>query len=165
MPNTPVPAPPAGGGNRTDLLVPGGNPAPAPGQGQPNGQPVTVPTGLPYGENQQLAQAQAAVPLPAAPTGAPPPPPNQPAAPVDMQSAMAAAANMPMPNRGGLTRPSERPGEPVTAGLPMGPMPSTGQPPQQAPNGSISAMLAKMAAATGSAALSQLAGRATAVGQ
>lgn len=82
-----------------------------------------------------------------------------------MAAAMEAAKNFQMPDMGGLTRPTERPGEAVTAGLPLGPPPSpgTGVPAQS--TGSISSMLAKMAAATGSAAISQLAGRATAVGQ
>lgn len=93
------------------------------GPGQPNGQPtqpVQVPTGLPYGQNQQLAQSQAAVPLPAQP----PPPPAGPArgAPPEPDrhgAAMAAAAAM--PGIGGLLAgPSGRPHEPVTAGLSAG---------------------------------------------
>lgn len=161
MPNPPPMPPPSA--NRTDLNVP----PTISGPGQPNGQPVQVPTGTPYGEASALQQSQQQVPLPKAPptpTGGPPPP-GQPPAPVDMGAALEAAKNFQMPTPGSLTRPTERPGEPVTAGLPSGPPPSVGSPMPQQTTGSISSMLAKMAAATGSAALSQLASRATAVGQ
>lgn len=83
-----------------------------------------------------------------------------------MAAAMQAAHQMsPPPDRGGLARPTERPGEPVTAGLPMGPPPAQGGAMPTPDNGSMSSMLSKMAAATGSGVLSQLAGRATAQGQ
>lgn len=164
MPRGPIPDPAA---NRTDLNAPGTPTTPPPGLGQPNGQPVAVPTGTPYGEAGQLQQAQQAVPLPEGPATpqAPPPHPSAPGQPVDMNAANQAARNFQMPNLGSLTRPTERPNEAVTAGLPSGPPPITGSPMPQQSTGSISSMLAKMAAATGSAALSQLASRATAVGQ
>ena len=136
--------------NRTDLQIP----ATQSGQGQPNGQPVTAPTGLPYGESGQLQAAQQAQPVPQAPTQAPPP--------VSPGDAMAAAKNFQMPALGGLMDPSSRPNEPVTAGLPGSPVTPGAQAP---PDGSVSALLAKMAAATGSGSLSSLAQRAQQVGQ
>lgn len=67
--------------NRTDLNA--------------NRQPVTAPTGLPYGQRQQLEQAQQAVPLPNV------------------------ASDHVVP----LSDPTARPEEPITAGLPFGPGP------------------------------------------
>ncbi len=68
-------------------------------------QPVRVPTGGPYGQAQRLAQQQQAAPLPASrgatPAGTPPP------------AGAAAATN--------IFGPTRRPGEPVTAGAPLGP--------------------------------------------
>ena len=132
--------------NRVDLQIP----KTATGPGQPNGQPVTAPTGLPYGENQQLQQAQQAQPLPQTPTQ-----------PVGAQDAITAAKNFQMPDMN-LMGPTQRPNEPVTAGLPGSP---TNPQTQGPPDGSVSALLAKMAAATGSGSLSSLAQRAQAVGQ
>jgi hypothetical protein len=72
---------------------------------------------------------------------------------------MAAAKNFQMPQMD-IMQPSQRPMEPVTAGLPGSPV---GAPP---PNtGTVSALLSKMAAATGSGALSSLASRAQSAGQ
>lgn len=170
-------APPAGvtaTGNRTDIAAPA--PGPPAAGGQPNGQPVQVPTGLPYGENQALQQAQQAAPLAA---GAPPPaagPPGPPpgpqagggAPPPDPQQMIlagrAAARQYSQPNLGGpIGRQSERPDEHVMAGSVGGPPTTPGAPP---PNtGGVGAMLAKMAAATNSPALGQLAARANALGQ
>lgn len=133
--------------NRSDLLVP--TPA-VQAPGQPNGQPIQVPTGLPYGENQELTQAQQATPLPQ----------QAPAAP-DMNAAMAAAKQMSPPKLGALTRPTERPNEPVTAGLPGSPF----QPQQPRQTGNLSAMISAVAQSTGSAALNQLAARAAMAGQ
>lgn len=138
--------------NRTDLNVPGPTAAPAPGQGQPNGQPVQVPTNLPYGENQQLQQAQQAVPLPQGPQQQP----------LDMGAAMMAAKQFQKPNLPGLTGPTTRPNEPVTAGLPGSPInPAAGQ--RQV--GNLSSMLSAVAQANNNPALSQLAARAAAAGQ
>lgn len=135
-------------GNRTDLLTPGPT-GPAP-PGQPNGQAVMTPTGLPYGENQQLQQAQQAVPVAGAPPSAPPPPQN----PIE------AAKNFQMPALGDLHGPSERPNEPLQSGLPVGPGPS---PPTQ--TGGIGPMLARMSSAVNSPALAQLAARANSLQQ
>jgi hypothetical protein len=80
-----------GYGNRTDLHSP---------------LPVAAPTGLPYGARGEMVGEQRAVPMrPApgpsapAPTGAPGPVPG---------------------DAGDFLRPTERPNEPVTAGLPTG---------------------------------------------
>jgi hypothetical protein len=147
--------------NRTDLSQPQPPPGIAP-QGQPNGiptqakppaQPITVPTGLPYGEHQQLQAAQQAQPLPQAP------------GPPTMSDAMGAARQMQMPAPGSMsvTRPTERPNEPVTAGLPGSPI-GAAQPAQRQV-GNLSSMISAVAQAAGSPALSQLAARAAALGQ
>jgi hypothetical protein len=146
---------PAAGGNRADLLVPT-PPGIQPG-GQPNGipqqvQPIRTPTGLPYGENQQLTQDQQAAPLPQAP-GAPSAPAGNP---------MDAAKNFQMPAGIGMMRPTDRPNEPVTAGLPGAPQ-TAGNSTRQV--GSLSSMISAVAAAASSPALSQLAARAAAAGQ
>ena len=71
-------------------------------------QPVRTPTGLAYGQNQQLAAAQAAAPLPQAP-----PPPS-------LNDALASARNMSFPGQT-IGDPSAMPNEHVTTGLPVGP--------------------------------------------
>jgi hypothetical protein len=150
--------------NRTDLNVPAA-PGIAP-QGQPNGippqvQPNRVPTGLPYGENQQLSNDQSAVPLPQAPgppTGAGGPPSASP----DFATALNAARQFTVPPNVAMMRKTDRPNEPVTAGLP-----GTAQNPASGARqvGSLSSMISAVAQASGSAALSQLAARAAAAGQ
>ena len=133
--------------NRSDLQVP----ATASGPGQPNGLPqaIKTPTGLPYGEAGQLQQSQSAVPLPQSPTQ-----------PISQQDAMGAAKNFQMPNLGDLHGPTQRPNEPVQAGLPGGP-----GAPAPPPNNGIGAMLSRMATAANSPALAQLAARATSLQQ
>lgn len=168
------PPPPPPGANRSDLQNKGA-PPPTPGAlGQPNGQPITVPSGLKYGENQMLAQAQAAVPLgggngalpPAPPQGATAapqgPPPQGPGMPQAMPPDAAEAARQYQMPQLGLMAPTARPGEHVTAGLPGTP----GAPSQLAvSNNGIGAMLARMATMANSPALSQLAARANALQQ
>jgi hypothetical protein len=76
--------------------------------------PPTAPTGLPYGQHAALVDAQRQVPMgPAGPPapGSAAPPPAAPPPPVLPGSL------------GAFDRPSERAGEPVTAGLPTGPGP------------------------------------------
>ena len=82
--------------------------------------PLNAPQGLPYGDRQKLIQAQRAVPM--APAPAPSPgPPGQSAPPAGGPGVPPAG---PVPGaRGPLLRPTERPDEPVTAGLPTGPGP------------------------------------------
>jgi hypothetical protein len=169
-PLPPLP-PPGAMANRTDLAVPGApQPGPAPGMGQPNGQPITTPTGLPYGENKDLQQAQAAVPLAGGggnPQGLPPsqapaglPPSGGGGIP---PTAMDSARQYQMPDLG-LMAPTARPHEPVTAGLTSGP---GAGPSPQSNNGSqgLAAMLTRMAQMSDSPALGQLASRAQALNQ
>lgn len=74
-------------------------------------QAAKAPTGLPYGEHGQLIADQRSVPLPNVPAVGPaaavPPPAQQ----------------QPVPTQQPFTRPTERPNEPVTAGLPNSPGP------------------------------------------
>jgi hypothetical protein len=93
------------------------------GPGQPNGQPVQVPTGLPYGQAGALAAAQHALPLP---QGNPTPPAAAPLAPggaaggpAAMQQALMAARQH-VANATPLLAPTERPNEPITAGMSTG---------------------------------------------
>lgn len=74
-----------------------------------NRQPVQVAAGQAYGERQAQEQAQRAVPLPAAP-------------PVQVSPPSPAPAALPG-SFGDFARPTERPNEPLTAGLPVGPGP------------------------------------------
>lgn len=83
------------GGNRTDLLS--------------KPQPVRVATGQAYGAATASTQAQQAAPLPQAQV-----PPDQ--------LALAAAQATPPPQQP-IHAPTARPGEPITAGLPVGPGP------------------------------------------
>lgn len=151
--------------NRTDLAVP-----PTPGiqsGGQPNGipqqvQPIQTPTGLPYGENQQLTQDQQQAPLPQAPSAPVGGADQGPPAP-DFQAALSAAKGFTVPPNVTMMRPSDRPNEHVTAGIPGSAAGGPG--PQARQVGSLSSMISAVAAASGSAALSQLASRAAAAGQ
>lgn len=79
-----------------------------PGRPDLDQQPISAPTGLPYGENKALTDAQQVAPLPQAPA-----PPSQ-------EQIMAAAKAMPFPS-GTLGDPTDRPNEPVTHGLASGP--------------------------------------------
>lgn len=84
--------------NRTDL-------------NQPNRLPPTAATGQPYGQAKAQLDAQQAIPLQSGPSLPTPPP--------------AAAPDVPyqLPQAGDFLRPTERPDEPVTAGVPVGPGP------------------------------------------
>lgn len=108
--------------NRTDLMS----------AGKP--LPVTSPTDQVYGQNAAMQQAQATVPMASQP-GIPTPAPTPGGAGGAGQVAGPALAP-PSPADHWL-RPTERPNEPVTAGLPTGPGPGPealgplGQPTQQ----------------------------------
>lgn len=116
--------------------------------------PAVAPTGLPYGEHKQLVDAQRAVPLPAAPPATAGP-----------------AVASPVPTTPGslppFDRPTERPDEPVTAGLAVGPGPG----PEvlnlgMRPGGQTMAdLLEQVASASGSTDLARLAQRARSLGQ
>ena len=88
---------PKGYVNRTDLQA--GGPL-----------PVSAPTGMPYGDNKALRDAQKAVPM--AGTSSPTPPKT--AAPDALPGPSTPIPTVP------LTAPTQRPTEPVTAGLPNG---------------------------------------------
>ena len=118
--------------------------------GQPNGkQPVVVPTGRPYGEAQKLQQAQQAVPLPQ----------SQPPAADPMAAAIETAAPIDF-GLGGLFAETERPDEPLTAGVGIGPGPG----PVEQPASRLALTLDRMAEATGDPWVAQLAQRARARG-
>lgn len=131
----------------------------------PGGSMPNTPTGLAYGEHQQLANAQAAIPVggtptPApAPTGAPPPAPMPtPAAnlaPNPVADTYNAAQQFTPPNLG-LGAPSANPGEHVTAPI-VGPVPTT--------TGRLSQTLAQAAQLSGSPSLLALAKLAQDLGQ
>lgn len=156
-------------GNRTDMAV-------------------QTPTGLPYGEAGALQGAQQAIPLQAAPVpgaggGAIPPPqaptngptpvagaPGQlgggtvapPQGGMSLQDVLAAASAMAPPG-GTMSGPTQRPNEPVTAGLTSGPGPGPeilgiGQP---GPGG-LAQTLQAAADASGSGLLATLAAQASA---
>lgn len=78
--------------NRTDLLA----------------QPTRVATGQGYGKAQAAQQAQSAVPLPQ----------QAPAGQINMPAVLAQAQAFQMPT--GLAAPTDRPNEPLTAGMDMG---------------------------------------------
>lgn len=67
--------------------------------------PPAAPTGLPYGARGQMIASQRAVPMRPAPSPQPAPAPQ----------------GAPLPGAMPLLRPTERPNEPVTHGLPVGP--------------------------------------------
>lgn len=76
--------------------------------GQPNGAMPAPPDyrNLPYGEKKDLVDTAAGTPA---------------APPIDPQAQVMAEAQAATPPQQSLMRPTERPGEPVTAGLPVGP--------------------------------------------
>lgn len=104
--------------NRTDMLA----------------QPIKAPQGGRYGALQELEQAQQAVPLP------------QQAGPgqMDMQSVLAQAQSFEMPV--GLAMPTERPDEPLTAGMDMGAGPGSEVLESPGPDGLLVRGIAALAA-------------------
>lgn len=89
-------------------------PAPVSGPGamsrRTDGQAVRNPGGLPYGDNQELASQQAAAPMSGTTVGTGAPGPTAPMVPLTRMS----------PD---LYAPTDRPDEPLTAGVPFGPGP------------------------------------------
>lgn len=128
--------------------------------GQPNGlpnQPNVQPTGLPYGQNQQLHQAQAQAPIP-----------NTQGSQLD-QALHDARTQMPSPQQVGLTpldAPTERPNEHVMTGAqpPNGIGPPAGgmQAGPQVGQNAMADLLDQMAQASGSSALAEMAQKARA---
>lgn len=94
---------------------------------------------------------------------APPPPVGAPPSGGVPPTAMQSARQYQMPDLN-LMGPTQRPHEPITAGLPSGPGPG---PSPQVASGSqgLAAMLQRMSQMSGSPALGQLASRAQALGQ
>lgn len=84
----------------------------------PRARKAEVPAGQAYGQRQRLEEAQ----MPVDPTGGVSIPSAPPAGP-DWASILSAAQAGPSPVEGGLFRPTERPNEPLTAGMPIGPGP------------------------------------------
>lgn len=113
--------------------------------------PPTAPTGQPYGDRGEQIAAQQAVPMGPPPDAAGPPAARQ------AMDPMAAAQAMTMPTP--ISAPSERPNEPITAGLPIGP----GLGPEAVPmmpkmrRGQISQTLELLADASGDPGYSELA--------
>lgn len=146
-----------------------GAPAPAsvPNPAAQHPQGARVPTDLPYGQHQALMNAQHAMPVAGHAGPGSPAAPGQGPLPPDHPAVLQAAQNFTPPIQP-LTRPSERPFEPVTSGAAGGPGPgpealSITQPIAQ--QQSVSLLLQKAAAATNSPVLSQMAQRAAAAGQ
>lgn len=84
-------------------------------------QPVKTPDGMAYGKRKMLEEAQKVIPLPTQPSMP---------GPATGGGGPAVAPTPPMSAQPGLSpgeldfaRPTERPAEPVTAGLPVGPGP------------------------------------------
>lgn len=97
--------------------------------GAPAGAPKP-PVNATYGDGERALEAQRRTPVPdysGGPTGVASPPPGASGAatpaPGDRLQAALAAAQAMAPPRNLLTQPTQRPGEPITAGLPIGPGP------------------------------------------
>jgi len=116
-------------------------------------QPVAAAPGQAYGQGIDQINAQKAVPLPDARTPLAPVSQNSPGVVPSAQPAMTAPATpmsaglemMPSPSL--LTQPTNRPNEPVTAGLAMGP--GAGPDALSGVPANLSAMLRTIAQATG----------------
>jgi hypothetical protein len=160
--------------------APGGMRPGTPGQQYPNrtdlssqpSLPARVATDQTYGKAQQQLQAQRTVPM-APPPSLIPPPGAGPAGPPPAPTAPGPAIGGPPPPPGpGALGPvdafTNRPGEPVTHGAPMGVGPGPEALPTMAvaaPGLGLSALLTQVAQATGSSAVQQLANHAVANGQ
>lgn len=124
--------------------------------------PITAPTGLPYGENQALSNAQRTIPMAPAPA-----PAGSPAPAAGSGGPVSPPAPLPVPGARPFLRPTERPNEPVTSGLPTGAGPGTealgafGQ----GMGENMAQMLGAAAQATASPTLAFLARQASAQGQ
>lgn len=127
--------------------------------------------GQAYGESQDQIQAQNVIPLPnvanaspATPTaGAPPQAPGV-AGGNDLSAVLAAASGM-VPPQGSLFGGTNRPGEPITAGMPMGPGPGPeAMGPQRAHMRTVAETYRMLADITGSPLYRQLAQEAAAQG-
>jgi len=91
-----------------------GTPGTAYGQRTDLNQPISTVPGQEYGMAKQQADAQRAIPMAASPVAAAPAQPQQP---------QGQRAPLPQPGTMPHLDPTNRPDEPVTAGLPFGPGP------------------------------------------
>ena len=162
-----LPTPNAPGTGSMSPAAPAGMPDPM----AQNPQGAKVPTGLQYGQRQALQQAQRSMPLPDVNTiHAPQAGGGAPAAlPPDHPDTLAAAHSWTPPIQP-LSRPSNRPGEPVQSGIPLGPGPGPEAlaGPSTQPSGvntNLSSLLAQIAQGSGSKVVADLAQRAAAAGQ
>jgi len=161
--------------------APGGMRPGTPGQQYPNrtdlssqpSLPARVATDQTYGKAQQQLQAQRTVPMAPPPTQIPPPGGGGAGPPPGGAPSPGAPPGPPMGGPGpGSFGPldafTNRPGEPVTHGAPIGAGPgpeALPTMPASAPGQGLSALLTQMAQATGSSAVAQLATHALANGQ
>jgi hypothetical protein len=129
--------------------------------------PVQTAPAQQYGQGAAQTIAQQAVPMATAPVPAVSAQMSPPA-PVTPTPPAGAGGGAPAP-RGPFDRPTERPGEPVTAGLPVGPGPGPEAlgmaPPITAGAGNLAAVLGQLASASGDSNLAMLAQRARNLGQ
>lgn len=117
-------------------------------------QPLPLPTGQEYGQRKTLTDS-----LKAAPIAAP-----APVAPAPAPASAAPPAPLPAPPP--LNGPTQRPNEPITAGLPVGPGPGPEVLGLGAGSaGGLSRVLAQAASAAGSSDLQFLADQAQKLGQ
>ena len=139
---------------RPSVAPPGPAPGPIPlTPGRSSRQPNRVPTGLPYGEATQLENAQRAAPLPggAQPVAQPQVNPRRQMLAQAIESARA------MPNDGQpFGAPSDRPNEPITAGVDVGPGPGS-EVLGYNPRTRVASTLRAIASATGDADIASLA--------
>lgn len=131
--------------------------------GTPQPAAPEAPTGLPYGENQASIEAQTAQPMAGSGPGIPAESPQ-----AALQQIVQGARDTAMPGGGAglLTGPSQRPWEPSTTGMPLGPGPGPevlGMPPRVSRRASDT--IAELAEVVGSDALRALADRARSRGQ
>lgn len=116
-----------------------------------------IPSGQPYGDRQRLEQAMAEAQMAASPEGVPIPQAPQPQATPPWEQILSSAVQGPTPLPGGLAAPTQRPGEPLTAGAPFGP----GGGPEVSPMGQrknlTAQALQRIGEATGDEAIMRLA--------
>lgn len=122
----------------------------------PQGQPKTELTDAKYGENKLYEQMQQVMPGAAAQQLPPTPTPTEVGASAPPAEAPQSAPLSPL---GDFMAPSERPGEPITSGAPMGAGPNTLQlgPNATIAPGSLSSTLAQYGAADTTGIIAELA--------
>jgi hypothetical protein len=121
----------------------------------PSGQPIQPLTDAKYGENTQYEASQRVMPMEQAQAAPPAPTPTD----IGGVSDPGSAPMAPPDPLGDFMGPSTRPGEPVTAGAPMGAGPNQMRLGPQAPiaPGSLSATLAEYGAADSTGIIAEIA--------